>query len=88
VLAATARGDLPRGFPAAEPEDDLIALARAGADLSLADVSVAADGSLEVRSLSEDGAPEAYVEAGALAERLRILARALRRDVVIAVVSD
>jgi coenzyme F420-0:L-glutamate ligase/coenzyme F420-1:gamma-L-glutamate ligase len=88
VLAAAARGELPRGFPAADPDDDLITLARAGADLSLADVSVAADGSLEVRSLSEDGVPEAYVEAGALAERLRILARALRREVVIAVVSD
>ncbi|MDX6233402.1 MAG: coenzyme F420-0:L-glutamate ligase / coenzyme F420:gamma-L-glutamate ligase [Nocardioidaceae bacterium] len=88
VLAAVSRGHLPRGFPVAEPDDDLIALARAGADLTLADVTVAADGSLEVRALSEDGAPEAYVEAGALAERLRILARALRREVVIAVVSD
>jgi coenzyme F420-0:L-glutamate ligase/coenzyme F420-1:gamma-L-glutamate ligase len=88
VLAAASRGDLPRGFPVADEDDDLIALARAGADLSLADVSVAADGSLEVRALSEDGAPEAYVEAGALAERLRILARALRRDVVIAVITD
>ncbi len=88
VLAAVSRGELPRGFPVPEPDDDLIALARAGADLSLADVTVAADGSLEVRALSEDGAPEAYVEAGALAERLRILARALRREVVIAVVSD
>ncbi len=71
VLAAVSRGELPRGFPVPEPDDDLIALARAGADLSLADVTVAADGSLEVRALSEDGAPEAYVEAGALAERLR-----------------
>lgn len=88
VLAAASRGELPRGFPAPDEDDDLIALARAGADLSLADVTVAADGSLEVRALSEDGAPEAYVEAGALAERLRILARALRREVVIAVVSD
>jgi coenzyme F420-0:L-glutamate ligase/coenzyme F420-1:gamma-L-glutamate ligase len=88
VLAAASRGELPRGFPAADEDDDLIALARAGADLSLADVTVAADGSLEVRALSEDGAPEAYVEAGALAERLRILARALHREVVIAVVSD
>lgn len=88
VLAAASRGDLPRGFPAADEDDDLIALAREGADLSLADVSVAADGSLEVRALSEDGAPEAYVEAGALAERLRIIARALHRDVVIAVVTD
>jgi coenzyme F420-0:L-glutamate ligase/coenzyme F420-1:gamma-L-glutamate ligase len=88
VLAAVARGDLPRGFPAADPGDDLLALARAGTDLSLADVTVAPDGTLEVRSLSVDGAPEAYVEAGALAERLRILARALRRDVLIAVVSD
>ncbi|KRC66218.1 hypothetical protein ASE12_16515 [Aeromicrobium sp. Root236] len=88
VLAAASRGDLPRGFPVADEDDDLLALARAGTDLSLADVTVAADGSLEVRSLSEDGAPEAYVEAGALAERLRILARALRREVVIAVVSD
>lgn len=88
VLAAVSRGELPRGFPMPDEGDDLIALARAGADLSLADVTVAPDGSLEVRALSEDGAPEAYVEAGALAERLRILARALRRDVVIAVVSD
>ena len=88
VLAAVARGDLPRGFPAPDEDDDLIALARAGTDLSLADVTVAADGSLEVRALSEDGAPEAYVEAGALADRLRIIARALRREVVIAVVSD
>ncbi|MEV7398744.1 coenzyme F420-0:L-glutamate ligase [Aeromicrobium sp. NPDC092404] len=88
VLAAAARGDLPRGFPAADDDDDLLALARAGADLSLADVTVAVDGSLEVRALSVDGAPEAYVEAGALAERLRILARALGREVVIAVVSD
>ncbi|WP_332662741.1 coenzyme F420-0:L-glutamate ligase [Aeromicrobium sp.] len=88
VLAAASRGELPRGFPMPDEDDDLIALARAGADLSLADVTVALDGSLEVRALSEDGAPEAYVEAGALAERLRILARALRRDVVIAVVSD
>lgn len=88
VLAAVSRAELPRGFPAPEPDDDLIALARAGADLSIADVTVAADGSLEVRALSEDGAPEAYVEAGALAERLRILARALRLEVVIAVVSD
>jgi len=88
VLAAVSRGELPRGFPVADEDDDLLALARAGTDLSLADVTVAADGSLEVRALSEDGAPEAYVEAGALAERLRILARALRREVVIAVVSD
>jgi coenzyme F420-0:L-glutamate ligase/coenzyme F420-1:gamma-L-glutamate ligase len=88
VLAAASRGELPRGFPTPDDDDDLIARARAGADLSLADVTVAADGSLEVRALSEDGAPEAYVEAGALAERLRIIARALRREVVIAVVSD
>ncbi len=88
ALAAVSRGDLPAGFPAPDEDVDLIALARAGADLSLADVTVAADGSLEVRALSEDGAPEAYVEAGALAERLRILARALQREVVIAVVSD
>ena len=88
VLAATSRGELPRGFPAAEVDDDLVALGRAGADLSLADVTIAADGSLEVRALSVDGAPEAYVEAGALAERLRILARALQREVVIAVVTD
>ncbi|MEJ7633744.1 coenzyme F420-0:L-glutamate ligase [Aeromicrobium sp.] len=88
VLAATARGGMPRGFPSAEAGDDLIALARAGADLSLADVSVGADGALDVRALGVSGAPEAYVEAGALAERLRILARALRQDVVIAVVTD
>ena len=88
VLAATSRGELPRGFPAPEVDDDLVALGRAGADLSLADVTIAADGSLEVRALSVDGAPEAYVEAGALAERLRILARALQREVVIAVVTD
>lgn len=88
VLAAASRGDLPRGFPVADEDDDLLSLARAGTDLSLADVTVAADGSLEVRAVSEDGAPEAYVEAGALAERLRILARALRRETVIAVVSD
>lgn len=88
VLAAAAHGELPQGFPVADDDHDLIALARAETDLSLADVTVAADGSLEVRALSEDGAPEAYVEAGALAERLRILARGLRREVVIAVVSD
>ena len=82
VLAAVGRGDT-RGFPSPEPDDDLLTLARVGADLTLADAELVGE-SIEVRPL--DASPAAFIAAGVLAERLRILARALGQDVTITVV--
>lgn len=81
VLVAAGHGDI-RGFPSPEPDDDLLALARDGVDLTLADAELV-DGSIEVRPLN--ASPAAFIEAGVLAERLRILARALGMDVAITV---
>lgn len=83
VLKAVGHGDDTRGFPTPETDDNLLALAREGIDLALADVSLV-DGSIEARALAES--PAAHFEAGRLAERLRILARALGQDVIINVV--
>ncbi|MEO6606606.1 MAG: coenzyme F420-0:L-glutamate ligase, partial [Aeromicrobium sp.] len=82
VLKAAGHGDDTRGFPSPEPDDDLLALAREGVDLTLADAELVG-GTIEVRAASSE--PEAYIEAGVLAERLRILARALGQDVTITV---
>lgn len=82
VLVAAGHGDT-RGFATPEPDDDLLALAREGVDLTLADAELI-DGSIEVRPLN--ASPAAFIEAGVLAERLRILARALGQDVQITVV--
>lgn len=79
VLVAAGYDDAPRGFPSAEADDDLIALAREGIDPALAGVERDAEGDLVVTALAETAA--AHGEAGRLAERLRILARALRQDV-------
>lgn len=82
VLVAAGHGDT-RGFPSPEPDDDLLVLAREGVDLTLADAELV-DGSIEVRPLN--ASPAAFIEAGVLAERLRIFARALGQDVTITVV--
>ncbi|MDR7086042.1 coenzyme F420-0:L-glutamate ligase/coenzyme F420-1:gamma-L-glutamate ligase [Aeromicrobium panaciterrae] len=82
VLVAAGRGDT-RGFPSAEADDDLLAMAREGVDLTLADAELT-DRSIEVRPLN--ASPAAFIEAGVLAERLRILARAIGQDVTITVV--
>ena len=82
VLVAAGNGDT-RGFPAPDDDHDLLALAREGVDLTLADAIVVGD-VIEVRALSDS--PGAHVAAGVLAERLRILARALGQDVTISVV--
>lgn len=81
VLVAAGYDDAPRGFPSAEADDDLLALAREGIDPALAGVALDADGDLVVTARTRT--PAAYGEAGRLAERLRILARALRRDVAV-----
>lgn len=81
VLVAAGHGDT-RGFPSPELDDDLLALAREGVDLTLADAELV-DGSIEVRALVDSSV--AHVETGKLAERLRILARALRQDVTVKV---
>ncbi|MET1038589.1 MAG: coenzyme F420-0:L-glutamate ligase [Aeromicrobium sp.] len=83
VLAATdPDAGAPRGFPAPEPGDDLLALARAGIDAEL--VVVREDGGAVTISVV-GGGPEAHVEAGRLVERISILAKALRRDVAVTV---
>lgn len=82
VLAALAYGAAPRGFPSPEPDDDLLAVAREGIDPMLASVR-ASDGTVLVSA--ETDTPEAHMEAGRLAERVRILARALRQDVIVRV---
>ncbi|MET0930373.1 MAG: coenzyme F420-0:L-glutamate ligase [Aeromicrobium sp.] len=83
VLVAVGRAEAPRGFPAPEPGDDLLAVARDGIDPTLVEVSENGD----AVTLSVVGAaPEAHVEAGRLAERVRILAKALRRDVTVTIV--
>lgn len=79
VLAAAGYDDAPRGFPSAEPDTDLLALARQGIDPALASVERTSDRELVVTARAETA--EAHGEAGRLAERLRILARALRQDV-------
>lgn len=83
VLAAVGHGDSSRGFPAPQPDDDLLALARDGIDPEL--VEVVEDGEV-VRITVVGSGPAAYVEAGRLRERVHILATALRRDVAISVV--
>ncbi len=82
VLIAVGHGDT-RGFPTPEPDDDLLGLAREGIDLMLADATLVG-GVIEVRA--KDSSPAALVATGVLAERLRILARALGQDVTITVV--
>jgi coenzyme F420-0:L-glutamate ligase/coenzyme F420-1:gamma-L-glutamate ligase len=82
VLVAVGHGDT-RGFPSPEPDDDLLALTREGVDLTLADAELI-DGSIEVRPLN--ASPAAFIEAGVLAERLRILSRALGQTATITVV--
>ncbi|MCW2829536.1 MAG: hypothetical protein JWP31_228 [Aeromicrobium sp.] len=79
VLVAIGRNPEPRGFPAPEPDDDLVAIACEGIDPTLAIARPSSAGTLEVFALHDTRA--AHVEAGALLERLRILARALRQDV-------
>lgn len=81
VIEAAGYADAPRGFPSAEAGDDLLALAREGIDPALAGVEHDDDGDLVVTARSRT--PAAYGEAGRLAERLRILARALRQDVTV-----
>lgn len=81
VLVAAGYDDAPRGFPTPEAGDDLLALARDGVDPALASVHRDTDGDLVVTALSRT--PAAYGEAGRLAERLRILARALRDDATV-----
>ncbi|GAA3515626.1 hypothetical protein GCM10022234_08370 [Aeromicrobium panaciterrae] len=82
VLVAAGNGDT-RGFPAPDDDHDLIALAREGVDLALADVELV-NGAIEVSAKS--GSPEAHVASGVLAERLRILSRALGQETTIAIV--
>ncbi len=84
VLVAVGHGDT-RGFPSPEPDDDLLALALEGADLTLAEAAWVGD-AIEVRASS--AALAAHVEAGVLAERLRILSRALGQDVTITFTSS
>lgn len=82
VLMALGADDV-RGFPTPDDDHDLLSLAREGIDLALADASLV-DGAIAVHAKEES--PAAHVAAGVLAERLRILARALSRDVTITVV--
>lgn len=76
VLVAAGYGDQLRGFPTPEPDDDLVALASEGIDPDLAVVRDV-DGARVAVAVTET--PAAHREAGRLAERLRILARALRQ---------
>jgi coenzyme F420-0:L-glutamate ligase/coenzyme F420-1:gamma-L-glutamate ligase len=80
VLTAAGADAAPRGFPSPEPDYDLLALAREGIDPALADAHER-DGVVTVSALG--ATREAYIEAGRLAERLRILAKALRSDVTV-----
>ncbi len=82
LLAVSDRPDL-RGFPSPEADDDLLALAREGVDLTLADVT-RVDGVIQIRSGVDS--PAANVAAGVLAERVRILARALGEDMTVEIV--
>jgi coenzyme F420-0:L-glutamate ligase/coenzyme F420-1:gamma-L-glutamate ligase len=83
VLAALGHGDeASRGFPAAEPDDDLAALAREGIDPELVDVR--RDGEVVTIVAMGEG-PGAWIAAGRAAERVRVLARALRQDVAIVI---
>lgn len=75
VLVAAGYGDELRGFPSPEATDDLLALAREGIDPDLAVVRDVA-GTLTIVAVVDT--PEGHQEAGRLAERLRILGRALR----------
>jgi coenzyme F420-0:L-glutamate ligase/coenzyme F420-1:gamma-L-glutamate ligase len=81
VLAALGHDDeASRGFAASEPDDDLVALAREGVDPGL--VSVSRDGEV-VTIVAVGEGPGAWIAAGRAAERVRVLARALRQDVKI-----
>lgn len=83
VLAAVGHADVSRGFPMplGDPIDRLVEAARAGTELMLADVRVRAGGVLEVYAVDGGSSVAASVAMGVLAERLRIIARALRLDV-------
>ncbi len=83
LLAAAYTPDL-RGFPSPEPDDDLLALAREGVDTTLADAARVGD-VIQVRAGEES--PYAHVAAGVLAERVRILARALGDDLTIEIIA-
>lgn len=81
VLVAAGYGST-RGFAAPDDDLDLLALALAGIDLALTNAE-RVDGGVEVRA--RGGSAAAHVETGKLAERLRILARALGEDTTIIV---
>lgn len=80
VLAATRAGEHLRGFPRFEESsvDDLLEAARDGMDTAAADVRVLPNGELQLYSPNRERGPDEWLSLGALAERLRILARAMR----------
>ena len=85
VLAAAGHGNALRGFPmpAGDATTRLIAAAREGTNVDLADVRMLCGGVLEVYLASEETSPKALIAMGVLAERLRILTRAMRVDIPI-----
>ena len=90
VFAACNHGMDLRGFPADEDNtiDELIRRAQQGVDPTEAEVRVidgSAGSALQVCSPASVSGPAEWVAVGALAERLRVLARAMRLDVGIEV---
>lgn len=77
VIVAAGYDDELRGFPSPEATDNLVALASAGIDPSLA--AVRDDGGV-LTAVAVRDTPASYREAGRLTERLRILGRALRTN--------
>lgn len=85
VLLAAGHGEDIRGFPVPDADADLLALAGEGVDLTLTGATIVG-ASIEVRPA--DTSARAYLETGVLAERVRILARALGQDVAVRIVTD
>ena len=80
MIAATGNEESPRGFPL-DPEssvEELLDAARIGVDTNAADVRILPGGDLQVYPKRPDPGQQDWLAMGALAERLRILAKAMR----------
>ncbi|MBK5248442.1 MAG: coenzyme F420-0:L-glutamate ligase [Actinomycetales bacterium] len=90
VLAACGRGAVLRGFPA-DPEntlEELIRRAQEGVDRAVVELIAINESTLQISSSAAIPGPSARIAVGTLAERLRVLARAMRLNVRIEIAKD
>ena len=85
VIAATSDEESPRGFPldSESSVEELLDAARIGVDANAADIRILPSGNLQVYPKRPDPGQQDWLAMGALAERLRILAKAMRIPCVV-----